>query len=157
MIRPRLALLVGMALVVSACGNEQIGRSIPSCDPNQASSTILIAAQSVYGAEFIPCVDDLKAGWAYEHLQARRGRSRFWLSSDRVGFKFLEVTVQSTCDLGDALQVPSDEPGVPLFMDVERSDAVLPIVVIPEGDRTNSRASSSGSMPIARPLGTTTS
>jgi hypothetical protein len=133
MSRGRTVVALCVALAVSGCGNEQIGRSVPSCDPNQAGSTLLLAAQSVADAEYVPCVVDLKAGWEYEHLEAKRGRAVFWLSSDRVGERFVEVTLAPACDLGDAVQITSDEPGVPLFVDVERSDAVLSVVVIPEG------------------------
>jgi hypothetical protein len=129
----RHALAVAALLVVSGCAREDIGRSVPSCDPNLAGSTLLLSAQSVRDVEYVPCINDLKAGWSYEHLQARSGWARFWLSSDRVGDRFLEVTLQPACELGAAVQVPSDEGAVPLFADVARHDYVLSLVVIPEG------------------------
>jgi len=132
--RHRRALLaLAAALAVSGCARNDLGRRVPSCDPNVASATVLLAAQSVPDVDFVPCVNDLRVGWEYEHLEAERGRSRFWLSSDRVGDRFLEVTLAGSCDLGDALQVRSDEPDAPLLIDVRRSDAVLSVVVVPEG------------------------
>jgi hypothetical protein len=133
MSRRSALLALAAALAVAGCARDDLGRRVPSCDPNEASATLLLSAQSVPDAEFIPCVNDLRVGWEYEHLEAERGRSRFWLSSDRVGERFLEVTVTGSCDLGDALQVRSDEADAPLLVDVRRSDAVLSVVVVPEG------------------------
>ena len=136
----RIVLLIGLAVLASGCGPEGLGRTVPSCDPDQATSTLILQAQTIPGLEYVPCVNDLKAGWEYEHLQARSGLARFWLSSDRVGERFLEVTLRPGCDLGEAVQVPSDEGDVPLFVDVERSDSVLSLVVIPEGVGAENRS-----------------
>jgi hypothetical protein len=139
--RRRLAASVlGIAVMINGFAREDLGRRIPSCDPNEASSTILLEAQSVRDTEYIPCISDLKAGWSYEHVEARSGHARFWISSDRVGERFLEVTLRPACELGNALQMPSDEGTVPLFVDVTRFDYVVSAVVIPEGAGAVNRA-----------------
>ncbi|HSG79763.1 MAG TPA: hypothetical protein VLD62_09305 [Acidimicrobiia bacterium] len=123
--------LIALCLIMTACSNEAIGRGVVGCD--NPSSSILLAVQAVRGAEYMPCIVELPAGWTYEHLEARRGQARFWLHSDRVGERFLTVTVTPSCDTGAAVSSRSDEPGIPLFMDVAVDEATLTVTIIPEG------------------------
>ncbi len=145
------AVVVAVAVLCSACAREDVGRSVPACDPSQITNTIILEAQSVPDVEYIPCVNDLKAGWSFEDVEAHSGRSRFWIDSDRVGERFLEVTLEASCELGGAVQVPSDEGFVPLFVEVERFDYALPVVVVPEGEGTENRAYA---LSLAEDLGT---
>jgi len=128
----RIAAVVVLALVASGCAT-QLGRRTPACDINRVDSTLILQAQSVADAEYVPCVGELKAGWDYEHAVVRSGQSMFWISSDRVGERFLEVTLESTCDIGDAVRVTSDEDPVPLYVDIRQSDVTVSLVVVPEG------------------------
>jgi hypothetical protein len=137
--RRRTALVLGSVVLLSGCARDVIGRTVPACDPDQVGSTVILEAQSVPDVEYVPCINDLKAGWTYEHLKAESGEARFWISSDRVGERFLEVRLQPACEIGDAAQVESDEGSVPLFVDVENSDYILSLVVIPEGADVGNR------------------
>ena len=128
-----VVLILAAALLGSGC-NSQLGREEPGCDTDTIGTTLILSAQSVRGAAYVPCIHDLKPGWTYEHLVARSGQSRFWISSDRVGVRFLEVTFEGWCDLGGALAEDSDEDHIPLFVDVRREDFHIRMTVVPEGN-----------------------
>jgi hypothetical protein len=141
----RRFILLGLcaALVLTACGEQRLGRRQPGCGQDELNGTHLIAAQSVPGIAFAPCINDLKVGWSYEHLVAQSGQSRFWLNSDRVGFHFLEVTLEATCDVEGAVEVATDENvfdeitgervAIPRYERVLQADFTLPITIVPEG------------------------
>jgi hypothetical protein len=133
----RLLALVALALLASSCGNNQLGRSVPACpaDPDVVSTftgAIVLQMQAVDTAEFVPCLNDLKAGWSYEHLVPERGRSRFWLDSDRIGSRFLEVTLTPSCDVGAATLVDGgDDEVITEYRDVELIGSSVTIVIVP--------------------------
>jgi len=135
--RWRAASLVIAVFVLASCSSE-LGRRVPWCD--DLNATTILSAQAVAGAGYLPCLNDLKPGWTYEHLEAERGRSRFWLTSDRVGTRFLEVSLGKSCDPGDATQVVSDEPNAALFTRIDIADFSLPITIVPEGTGTANRS-----------------
>jgi len=131
---PVLVLSVG--LLLASCGNN-LGRSEPECDV--PTNSLILSVQSVPGTAFAPCINGLKAGWEYEDLEAQSGQSIFSLDSDRLGgggpgFEenpFLKVSLLPSCDVSDAVEVKSDEPGVPLFVDVE-VELDVPITIVPD-------------------------
>jgi len=135
---PVLVLSVG--LLLASCGNN-LGRNEPECDDpaDSPSSSLVLSMQSVPGTAFAPCINGLKAGWEYEDLEAQNGQSIFSLDSDRLGgggpgFEenpFLEVSLLPSCDVSDAVEVGSDAPGVPLFVNVE-VDLDVPITIVPD-------------------------
>jgi len=126
-----------LALLSVGCGEQQLGRKIVECEgpsPVINPSSILIA-QAVPGTEYIPCVDALRPGWQFEHVEARSGQAYFTLDSDRMGMEFLRVTLLPSCDLGAALEVRSDERGVALSVEVLEEATDFTVVVIPVADR----------------------
>ena len=60
-------------------------------------------------ATVLPCVDVLLAGWEFAGSETVNGTFRFWLDSDRAGFRAVEVALVSECDVSEAVQVT---PGV---------------------------------------------
>lgn len=131
----RTILLVALALVATACNNSQLGRGVPACpaDPEVITSftgSMLLQMQAVDTAEYVPCLNDLKAGWSYEDLVPERGKSRFWLNSDRIGRHFLEVTLTRSCDVGPAAPV-AGSVDVEEFRDVELVGSNVTIVIVP--------------------------
>ena len=101
---------------------------------------MVLSVQSVPGTAYAPCINALKAGWQYEHLEAQSGQSVFYLDSDRLEgggplpleSPFLKVSLLPSCNVSGAIEVESDEKGVPLFIDVEVSSEVL-VTIVPEG------------------------
>jgi membrane-associated phospholipid phosphatase len=71
---------------------------------------MVLMAQSVPTATAIPCVSSFPAGWQASDVSVKSDRSRFQLQAadNRV-----EVTLEQLeeCDVGDALEVPSEELG----------------------------------------------
>jgi len=152
-IRRLLPLILAGALVASGCISH-LGRRIPGCggdDINEINNAIILTAQSVRGSAYVPCISELKPGWQYEHLEARTGQTRFWISSDRVGERFLEVTFTGSCDLTGAAETPSDELGIRLFVEEIEADFYVRITVIPEGGGQDYRAYA---LEIAQDIGT---
>ena len=133
----RLIALLAVVLVASACGNNQLGRSVPACpaDPDVITSfsgAIILEMQAVDTAEYVPCLNDLKAGWSYEDLVPDRGKSRFWLNSDRLGSHFLEVTLTDRCDVGAVARVAGGQnQDVSEFRDIELVGSTVTIVIVP--------------------------
>ncbi len=126
-----------LAVLSVGCGEQQLGRRIVECDgPSQALSTsIILTAQAVPGTEYIPCVDALRPGWQFDHVQARSGQAYFALDSDRMGSEFLRVTLLPSCDIGAATEVASDELDVTLSVEVLEENADFTVVVIPVANR----------------------
>jgi len=137
----RLTAVLVLALVAGACGNNQLGRTVPACpvDPDvitSVSGAIVVQMQAVDTAEYVPCLNDLKAGWSYEDLVPERGLSRFWLNSDRLGSRFLEVSLTPSCDVGSATEVRTDpESGVTEFREVELVSSTVTMVIVPTTGR----------------------
>jgi hypothetical protein len=143
----RIVALVALALVASACGNSQLGRGVPACpaDPDVITSvngSMVLQMQAVDTAEYVPCLNDLKAGWSYEDLVPERGKSRFSLDSDRIGSHFLEVTLTASCDVGAATPVAGDNDDVSEFRDVALVGANVTIIIVPVTGRETAYARS---------------
>ena len=125
----RLRFLSPLLVMLTACTVSAEDDAVPGCDPEAGPSpAMVLAAQSVPTAELVPCVNHLQPGWTFQKFDTRRGRSRFWLDSDRAGGAFLVVTLEAACDIGDAEEVPpgrdprlplaSDHPGTRRFVDI---------------------------------------
>ena len=119
----RVAVLVGVALLATACSTQELGVDQPRCDIEdpESGSALLLAAQSVPG-EFIPCITELPPGWEFDYFEARTGLARFVLDSDRYGRGFLKVDLRDECDVGAAEEVPTDQEGTRRLVDVEADD-----------------------------------
>lgn len=124
---PAVAVLA-LVLAQTGCGNP-FGVNTPVCDTQ--SSALILSAQALPGTEFVPCINSLKTDWVYDDLRAKRGLATFGLGSLSMGTSFLRVTLQPTCDTSSARRVASDEPGVPLFVDVVDDDLIR-VVVVPD-------------------------
>ena len=129
------ALALAIGVLASACANP-IGRSVPECE--SVGSSMVLQVQSVPGSSFVSCVNALKAGWSFEHLEARSGYSVFRLDSDRWGDSFLEVESVLSCDVGAATGSGVEDLPVQLFRDVV-SETTVDIVVVPEGTSATTR------------------
>jgi hypothetical protein len=133
MIRRLAVPFVAVAIVATGCSTN-LGRAEPVCGDDLVTNAVILQAQSVAGTEYVPCISDLKPGWTYQHLESRSGLSRFWISSDRVGERFLEVTLESSCDISGTVQIDSDDPGVDRYIEGVVEDFHVDVIVVPEGD-----------------------
>ena len=104
------------ALLLSGCAAERtsVSRQVPACsvDDGQAADGVVLMAQSVPSATWVPCVEGVPLGWGFGGLDARSGSARFWLDSDRDGRRAIEVRLEEACDTTGATEIPTDREGL---------------------------------------------
>jgi hypothetical protein len=131
-----LILVAAAAVVLSSCSN--LGVELPAC-PDQGASlpgSILLEAQAVPTARYGPCLRQLEPGWEAHDLRARSGRAWFWIDSDRMGDRFLTVSLQKSCAPGpSAIGAESGYEGISLYRDVATPDPIATLVVVPVAER----------------------
>jgi hypothetical protein len=113
----RRALFVPLlALVVTACSSDTtVSGEAPSCSGSDrpAGNGVLLIAQSVPTSSWVPCLrTGVPSGWTFAGLDARNGRSRLSLDSDRDGVGAIEVLLEPTCNTSGATEIPSDREGM---------------------------------------------
>ena len=113
MTRPVLPALLTSTLLVAGCTGQgtSVSSEVPACaagDDATAANGVVLMAQSVPTATWLPCVENVPVGWSFAGLDARSGSSRFWLDSDRDGVHAIEVRLTSGCDTRGATEIPSD-------------------------------------------------
>jgi hypothetical protein len=88
-----------------------IGRQ-PTCasGPGTVQRGLLIMAQAVPGAEWLPCIRTVPQGWTFDEIRPRDGEVRMLFDSDRDGRTALTVVLRATCDLTGATEVPAEHP-----------------------------------------------
>jgi hypothetical protein len=106
----------------------------PDCG---TSHTMILSAQAVPSAAFLPCIAALPAGWTTVNAEISSGQVRFGLDSGSLagggGIRYVlgqpgqlqtvTITLTATCDIAGAQQIPSDQPGMRVF---ERPLSVVP-------------------------------
>jgi hypothetical protein len=88
-------------LVLPACG----GRQYQQATCNAKDTALVLAAQAVPSATFLPCIQSFPAGWAFGGSDVRNGLDRFWLNSDRAGTQAVEVSLTHGCNVSEAVEV----------------------------------------------------
>jgi hypothetical protein len=101
--------LAGCAPPASLSGGELACRV---CDEGQPANGVVLMAQAVASASWVPCLDAVPLGWHLSDVQVRNGSGRFWLDSDRDGVRAIEVVLSGSCTTRNATEVPSDRDGV---------------------------------------------
>jgi hypothetical protein len=110
-VRRRAAALAMLALLASACSSAH--GNLPGC--NRADDTVFaLIAQSVPSATQLPCIRELPVGWTLSGTDIRDGQTRLWLDSTIAGVHAVELDLQDSCEIGDAVEVPPapDEVGM---------------------------------------------
>jgi len=122
----RLALaFLGISVLLSGCTRLQ-DASVPYCPPSDKNDAVLILmAQAVPTAAYIPCVADFPAGWSFGGELIRNDRPEFWLNSDRAGVKAVTVLLTRDCVVSGAMEVPP-EAGEPLMRRYEEPTVLQP-------------------------------
>ena len=113
MTRPALPTLLATALLVAGCtsAGTSVSTEVPACaagDDATAANGVVLMAQSVPTASWVPCVENVPVGWRFAGLDARSGSARFWLDSDRDGARAIEVRLTGGCDTRGATEIPSE-------------------------------------------------
>ncbi|HZH20876.1 MAG TPA: hypothetical protein VEZ18_11850 [Geodermatophilus sp.] len=103
------ALLAGCALPVSVGGDELACRA---GDDGEPASGVVLMAQAVPTASWVPCLDAVPLGWHLSDVEVRDGSGGFWLDSDRDGVRAIEARLTASCDTRGATEIPSDRAGL---------------------------------------------
>jgi hypothetical protein len=118
--------LVLLAALAAGCVNsgelaEDVGR-LPSCtsQPGTVRRGVLIMAQAVPSAQWLPCIRTVPAGWSFDKIRPRDGEVTMVFDSDRDGMHALTVLLRPSCDLTGATEVPSEHPEMRRFERVTR-------------------------------------
>ncbi len=118
----RLVATVPALVALGGCARSGVtGQTTPTCEVERNMGVLVLQAQSVPGADRVPCIALVPAGWNVDAVNVESGSSRFNLSNDRAGERALEVRLEAMCNIDGSTQVPSDEPGTRRF---ERIDSV---------------------------------
>jgi hypothetical protein len=91
--------------------------SIPSVHAPDCGTghTMILAAQTVPSAAFLPCINALPPGWTAAGGQIASGQASFMLNSGQPGLQTATITLTATCDTAGAQQIPSGQPGMSQF------------------------------------------
>jgi hypothetical protein len=129
----RVAIVAAVALLAGGCAT--LGREYPRCEFPfvDVPIPIVMEIQALPGASFGPCLNDLAPGWSYHHMQHESGRVHFWLDSDRLGDRFVEVTMTESCDPGSATARAHPNPGIQRFIDATEEVLPVSVVIVPIG------------------------
>ena len=111
------AALLATALAVAGCASDTTATTVvPSCSQGragQASHGVVLMAQSVPSASWVPCMaTTLPTGWNFHALDARNSVALFWLDSDRDGQHAIEVRLEPSCNSQGATEIPSEREGM---------------------------------------------
>ena len=113
---PLAALITASALAAVSCSLEE---ALPHPDCVRGGSG-LIVAQSVPGAELVPCLGPLPDGWSIATVEVDQDGSRVELDSDRAGDGADRLHYDQRCELGEAVSVPTDQSGASTYEYIER-------------------------------------
>ncbi len=124
----------GIGLLLPTSAHSAPSSPTPDCG---TSHTMILAAQAVPSAAFLPCIAALPSGWTASGGQIASGRASFALNSGSLagggGIQFMlgqpgqlqtvTITLTATCDISGAQPIPSDQPGMRRF---ERPLSLVP-------------------------------
>jgi hypothetical protein len=97
-----------LGLVALAACSTTPSLAIPTCSTETSGDPLILLAQSVPSAAFVPCIQEFPAGWSFGGMNIETGRSEFWLYSDRAGERAVTVLLTEGCDVSGAVEMPTD-------------------------------------------------
>jgi hypothetical protein len=127
------ATTVGLLLIMSTgCSgdinlNDSPIAPLPRCTPTSQRDlgSIVLVAQSVPTAQLVPCVRAVPAGWRFDHMDARNGRTRLYFNASQAGDVVhpLTLTLKRDCEVGSASRRTSDEPGTTAYEHIKQTES----------------------------------
>jgi hypothetical protein len=125
----------GLALLLPI-GAHNPGVHAPDCGTGH---TMILTAQAVPSAAFLPCISALPSGWTAGNSEIASGQVTFVLNDDtaqepagplvlrigsgQTGPTAVTITLTAACDTSGTRQIPSGHPGMRLF---ERPASLVP-------------------------------
>lgn len=113
----RSPVVLALVVVLSACGIGPPSATTPWCDNEDV---LMLEAQSVPTAQFVPCILVLPLSWEASGSDIGDGHSIFALDSDIGGNDAVLVELRERCAVEDYVRVPTDQPGTQRYERVER-------------------------------------
>jgi hypothetical protein len=114
-VKARLAFVTGVLVLAGCARPVSLGSGELACrvgDEGEPANGVVLMAQAVASASWVPCLDTIPLGWHLSDVQVRDGSGRFWLDSDRDGVRAIEVALSASCATRNATEIPSDRNGV---------------------------------------------
>ncbi len=133
----RVALAVAMLAIITAAVGETWNAFFPAARNLGVHAldcgtghTMILAAQAVPSAAFLPCIAALPSGWTAAGAEIASGRASFVLNSGQAAQQSglhlslgpslaaqvtVTITLTATCNTAGARQIPSDQPGARRF------------------------------------------
>ncbi|MCP4308001.1 MAG: hypothetical protein GY926_06460 [bacterium] len=137
MSRPLVTIVAALVLLSAGCG--RLGLGLPACDtpPGDPSTASVITAQAVPRADYAPCLNSLKLGWDEVEFEVESNLMilEFGRTREFEFQSFLEVRLTPSCDVGDAVPVPSGMDDVERFDNIDQVVAGIGVTIIPDGER----------------------
>ena len=94
----------------------------PSCEGDD--NTLVLMAQSVPTASLVPCITQLPSGWSVMSNEVKMGATAVQFGNTANGSPSgVKLRFTAECDIGDAVEVPSDEDEAQRFETVEEVTA----------------------------------
>ena len=122
--RPGALLGLLVVLLLAGCVKPVILDSeVVACregDEGTPANGVILLAQSVPSASWVPCLEVIPLGWDVSGLEATDEDARFWLDSNRDGTRAVEIRLDASCDTGGATRIPSDRDGMERWERVEQ-------------------------------------
>ena len=94
-----------------------------SGDDGTPANGVVLMAQAVPTASWVPCLETIPLGWQFTAFDVRNDSARFRLESDLIGVHAIGVRFTASCDTAGATEIPSDRDGM---RRLERVTAVHP-------------------------------
>jgi hypothetical protein len=98
-------------LILGVLSSSCAIRLEPAKPPWCLDGTLILEAQSVPGAEMIPCLESMPLGWEFSSGTIGDEGSVFTLDSDIAGREAVTIEFTDSCDVDGFVRVPSDEVG----------------------------------------------
>jgi membrane-associated phospholipid phosphatase/tRNA A-37 threonylcarbamoyl transferase component Bud32 len=114
--------VVLVAMVLSTTTNDAAVKTsleIPSLGCTDLEP-LWLQAQAVPSASLVPCVRALPVGWSLSDVAVNDGRSVIALHHDRTGGDAMVARLTAGCDVGQAAEQASGQPGVRRYQLIER-------------------------------------
>ncbi len=116
--RRALFVAVVLASLQAACAVPDVGEwqrgPAPTC-VTSSRGRLLVMAQSVPEAEFIPCLGELPTGWELADAATDDSGSRVVLENDAFA-QDLAVVLAASCDVSSARRTDSPRPGTESYV-----------------------------------------
>jgi hypothetical protein len=109
------AAALGAVLLAGCSLPASVGSSELACragDDGGPASGVVLMAQAVPTASWVPCLDAVPLGWQLAGVEVRDGSGGFWLGSDRDGVRAIETRLTASCDTRGATEIPSEREGL---------------------------------------------